>query len=600
MKKDIDDELYKKFLLGDKDSFESLYNKYKSKIKYFVYNIVKDIEEAEDITQDVFLYVMQNEMKDEYAFKYHIYLIAKSKAINYKNTTNRREKLNEKYYGDIGQAERNLLDEIISNESKNDVLNSIDLLEDKYKNALHLVYIENMSYKDTAEIIGESLSNTKNIIHRGKIKLYKLLVKKGFESMDKKLKVFIIVLILIVCVSGIVYATTLIFEHVRKVAASHEVTINPTFEGLLAESTVNNLWVGTLDLAWKKLGEVLHLDKVELEREFEVVNKLNESKFTKDMLSENSYELLVKQNELEGYTTNGFTITAKLNKNLTFNEKFNNFSNSYKTLTFGGGEEYIKYFGINNSGRGSSNVEVLFYNSDTDFAVKLLTKEKDEILLYRTSENKSFDEYFNDIVSKEKSYTGDKKIKQMYDELRVPYIRLSGLISYNELLGVSIKNTPYYIKEMTQDVDFELNESGCNLSSNATIVTSFIGGGLGRYFYYTDTFVLFMKEENKDMPYFAIKIDNSDILEKIEERKEIEIIDYTTIEGAVNSSISEGEYKFYEDDNYEYYYPNKKTMYVIVYFPDGSSALVANALKDNRIDVSMLDKFGVNYFKKEK
>ena len=48
MEKDLDIELYNEYLDGNKEAFESLYNKYEKKIQYFVYNIIKDYQKAED------------------------------------------------------------------------------------------------------------------------------------------------------------------------------------------------------------------------------------------------------------------------------------------------------------------------------------------------------------------------------------------------------------------------------------------------------------------------------------------------------------------------------------------------------------------------
>ena len=66
MEKDLDIKLYNEYLDGNKEAFELLYNKYKEKIQYFIYNIVKDYQKAEDITQDTFVYVMQNKIKEGY------------------------------------------------------------------------------------------------------------------------------------------------------------------------------------------------------------------------------------------------------------------------------------------------------------------------------------------------------------------------------------------------------------------------------------------------------------------------------------------------------------------------------------------------------
>ena len=74
-----------------------IYNKYKSKIEYFIYNIVKDYQKAEDLTQETFIYVMQNKLQEDSSFKYYIYLVAKSKAFNYINVEKRRYEINKQY-----------------------------------------------------------------------------------------------------------------------------------------------------------------------------------------------------------------------------------------------------------------------------------------------------------------------------------------------------------------------------------------------------------------------------------------------------------------------------------------------------------------------
>jgi len=66
------------------------------------------------------------------------------------------------------------------------------MLDDRYKNAIYLVKIEELTYKETAQILGVSVQNVKNLIHRGKKELYKILIKKGFDEMNKVLKICII------------------------------------------------------------------------------------------------------------------------------------------------------------------------------------------------------------------------------------------------------------------------------------------------------------------------------------------------------------------------------------------------------------------------
>ena len=213
MEKDLDIKLYNEYLDGNKDAFEILYNKYKDKIQYFVYNIVKDYQKPEDITQDVFIYVLQNKIQTGYTFKYYIYLVAKSRAYNYINMEKRRAKINEEYiFNEVEQVEQDVAEIITKNEKKKELLNAIDMLDDRYKNAIYLVKIEELSYQETAQILGENIQNIKNLIHRGKKELRKILLKKGFDEMNKVLKICILILCITISLTGIVFAGVTIYN----------------------------------------------------------------------------------------------------------------------------------------------------------------------------------------------------------------------------------------------------------------------------------------------------------------------------------------------------------------------------------------------------
>lgn len=154
MDKDLDIKLYNEYLNGEKGAFELLYNKYKDKIRYFIFNIVKDYEKSEDITQEVFIYILQNPVRENYSFKYYIYLVARSRAYNYINTEKRRIELNDKYsLLDSEKIEKDVSDIIIKEETEKELTDAINMLNDKYKNAIYLIKVEELSYKETSEIL---------------------------------------------------------------------------------------------------------------------------------------------------------------------------------------------------------------------------------------------------------------------------------------------------------------------------------------------------------------------------------------------------------------------------------------------------------------
>lgn len=533
MERDLDKKLYNDYLNGEKQAFEYLYNRYKSKIEYFIYNIVKDYQKAEDLTQETFIYVMQNQLQENSSFKYYIYLVAKSKAFNYIKIEKRRNEINEQYIlNESEKADKDVLEIITSEETKKELLSSIEELDDKYKNAVYLVNIEGLSYEETAKVLGQTLQNTKSLIHRGKKQLRKILLKKGFDEMNKVAKMFIIVLCVGIILSGVVYATMKIAE---KITGKAEMT--PTYTSKISTMDSNKVWVGTFNLVWNDLMNDVIGGKIEFEGgNTELANELNKQTFTVEQLNPNSYfkihgkEDLTLKNKIEKgikekfnetskiidkcdweQGDNGYVLYAMLKKEFNYLEKFP----TLKDNTFGDSEEKVKYFGIepDTSQDASKNIEILFYNSKEDFAIKLKTQEGEEVYLYRTSgENKSFEENYQEIIDKQLKYTGEKEW-QRNDYLNIPFIRVQDEVNYDELCGKYIKGTDWYIRQALQTIDFELNNYGGSVKSEALIeLLKNAESEKGREIIFNDDFILYLKEENKPKPYFALKVDDIDVL----------------------------------------------------------------------------------------
>ena len=188
---------------------------------------------------------------------------------------------------------------------------------------------------------------------------------------------------------------------------------------------------------------------------------LNKQSFTKENLSGDDYIIEIGRSNLETKEkiikdvkekfgieieknlspnfkeTNGYTIYTLLVKNFEFKVPFTKLDDDF----FGNQEDKVEYFGINanSSEELNQNVDVLFCNSKNDFAVKLKTKEKskngvvDEAYLYRTDENMSFEESYNQMKEKEENYKGEKTFLES-DELKIPYINIDTLINYRRIM----------------------------------------------------------------------------------------------------------------------------------------------------------------------
>lgn len=541
MEKDEDLKLYNEYINGSKEAFEEIYTKYKSKIQYFIYNIIKDMQKAEDITQEVFIYILKNRIPEYYSFKYYIFLVAKSRAINYINVEKRREEITKNYIVNE-KTEEDVLETLTRKETQKEVLEAINMLDDKYKIVMFLVKIEEFSYREVANMLGETVQNIKNLVHRGKKELKKILIKKGEYNMSKSLKILTMIICISVVLSGFVYATIKIYKNVTEKAK-----LTPVFTGEMGNNDYNSIWVGTFNLAWNELMNQFVNGEVEFEEgNTELVDELNKQTFKKEQLSEEDYYIkvgkttpklkeeilqdikekfnidnssLLKDLNFEPLTEKDFTIYTMIYKDFEFCNPFDKLD----SRKFKESEEKVKFFGIDNESSEflNSNVEILFFNSQEDFAIKLRTKANEEILLYRTEGNKSFNEYYEEIVTKKSNYKGRTQFGKN-DELRIPYINVNEVINYNELCGKNIKGTNgMFLQKAMQNVKFILNENGGNMTSEAVIM-----GSYNSYpeenepivFNFDDTFVLFMKEKNKDQAYMSLKVDNIDILELATEK----------------------------------------------------------------------------------
>ena len=176
-----DKELYNKYLNGQKEAFEKIVVKYKDRLIYFISKYTNNIYVAEDISQDVFVYILLN--KDQYDFKYslktYLYMIAKCRAINYLKKESKIVNIEnlEELYKDSKSLEDDILNKVIDNKIKD----NINKLKPSYQTVLELNLIEGFKYKEIAIIMNKNIGEIKILLHRAKKKLKKLLEEEGIK-----------------------------------------------------------------------------------------------------------------------------------------------------------------------------------------------------------------------------------------------------------------------------------------------------------------------------------------------------------------------------------------------------------------------------------
>lgn len=298
----------------------------------------------------------------------------------------------------------------------------------------------------------------------------------------------------------------------------------------------NKIWVGTFQLVWNDLVNDIIKKPVVFKGEKNLLaESLNKQGFSTNDLDENSYYKkygLMTPNlkeEMEKAISEKFNTTSDILNTLDWNsnqlliyamlKKDFEYLKEFRELGFMpfSDNKSVKFFGAKGKKDSETfeNVDVLFYNNENDYALKLITKENDEVILYRTDSNNSLENYYMELNKKTADFKGDKKFNEN-DSLIVPYIKFKETFEYKELTNKKIKGSDYVISGAIQTAEFNLDNKGGSLKSEAALIMKMSMPIIQdeRKFHFDKPFVLFLKEKDKNAPYFIMDIKNSELLEK--------------------------------------------------------------------------------------
>lgn len=180
-KEETDQELYKKYLEGDKISFEKLVLRHKNNIIYFISRYTKNTQIAEDISQDVFVYILinKNQYDFKYSFKTYLYMIAKCRAINYLKKERKIISIQDEQ--NIYVEDNDLEDIIFQKETSQNIRKVLRQLKPDYQAVIYLTSFEGLKYKEVAKIMNKNMNQIKVLVNRAKKKIKVLLEKEGFS-----------------------------------------------------------------------------------------------------------------------------------------------------------------------------------------------------------------------------------------------------------------------------------------------------------------------------------------------------------------------------------------------------------------------------------
>ena len=307
------------------------------------------------------------------------------------------------------------------------------------------------------------------------------------------------------------------------------------------EIKTNSAWCATFQLVWNDLQDEFVGGKVEFNESVPMADNLNLQEFKEEDISDEYYykkwgamtpslkeeierEIKAKFNENSDildrfdWEERGerYFFYAMLRRNFEFEKEFKILDKkNFKDI------ENVEYFGVK-SGENSvyeKQVDVLYYNDENDFAVRLDTKNGDQVILARRIEANNFEEIYKEINERTDKFEGNKKLANV-DTLSIPNLNMDLFREYREIIGKPFKTKDgdsAEIEKALQTIQMELNNKGGSIKSEAAMsVTKGIAFTQDepRNFDFNNDFVIFLKEESKELPYFAAQICNLNLFLK--------------------------------------------------------------------------------------
>lgn len=172
---------YRRFLEGDTRAFDRVLEIYRPGLIYFINSYVHDPDTAEDIAIDCFTYLLVHPKKYNFKtpLKTYLFILGRSRAIDFLRRKNKFTAV------ELSSAENELTDEDSLEQSLRDseiklaVHKAVKNLPPDLQTAVHLVYFEDMSYRDAAKVMKKSVKQMDNMLRQAKIKLRSLLSEEG-------------------------------------------------------------------------------------------------------------------------------------------------------------------------------------------------------------------------------------------------------------------------------------------------------------------------------------------------------------------------------------------------------------------------------------
>jgi RNA polymerase sigma-70 factor (ECF subfamily) len=180
-----DEKLVERCLQGDDAAWETIVNAYGRRVFNLGYRYTGRKDEAEDLTQEIFIKIYQNLKSfrsDAGSFQNWVLKVGRNLIIDHYRQTRRFQQA----AGTEEMEAMNLRDDKVPNphraaeqlEASRFLQDGLQALSPELKEAIILRDLEGMAYQEIAELLSVPEGTVKSRINRGRLELAKLLIKR--------------------------------------------------------------------------------------------------------------------------------------------------------------------------------------------------------------------------------------------------------------------------------------------------------------------------------------------------------------------------------------------------------------------------------------
>ena len=172
------EEIVREAQQGSLESFHRLYRSYSRAIYNFIWRLVGESADAEDLTQETFLKAHSElkKLRDPAQFKYWLYRIARNEGYQKLRKSQRVTVVSiddeEVSYYDFLEDGSSGLDpesQVLGLELNRVIHQALDAMSPKYRDVFVLAVFQKESYENISKIVGRSLLSVKTDIYRARL-----------------------------------------------------------------------------------------------------------------------------------------------------------------------------------------------------------------------------------------------------------------------------------------------------------------------------------------------------------------------------------------------------------------------------------------------